>query len=423
MTHLEKAQRLENEDPVKSRRDRFHVPRGKNGEELVYFCGNSLGLMPKQVEADLQAELEDWRDLAVDGHHHARRPWFPYHESFRETGARLVGANPGEVVFMNTLTANLHFLMASFYRPNGKKTRILSDAPTFPSDIYALQSQIRWHGGDIDRDMLVLHPKEGASCLEDDDIVAAIHENADEIAMVMLAGVNFLTGQAYDLKAISAACQQHAIPFGVDLAHAAGNLHLKLHEDGVDFAAWCTYKYVNCGPGAVAAAFVHEKHANDKDLVRLAGWWGNDPATRFQMDEMTDFVPHPGAEGWQVSNPPIFSMTPLHASLAIFDEVGIGSLRERSLRMTGFLEECIREIGDDHYSIITPSNPQSRGSQISLRVHENAPALRESLQEAGIVTDFRPPDVIRIAPTPLYNTYEEIARFASVLSERAGVGS
>lgn len=422
MTYLEKATRLEAEDPVESRRDRFHIPRGTNDQEVVYFCGNSLGLMPKEAEGDVLAELEDWRNLAVDGHHHARRPWYPYHESFRETGARLVGAMPGEVVYMNTLTANLHFLMASFYRPQGRKTRILSDAPTFPSDIYALQSQIRWHGGDIERDMLVVHPQAGEDCLQDADIIRAIEENSGEVAMVMLAGVNFFTGQAYDLAKIAEVCQKYEIPFGVDLAHAAGNLHLTLHEDGVDFAAWCTYKYINCGPGAVAGAFVHEKHAHDESLVRLAGWWGNDPATRFQMDEKTDFIPHPGAEGWQVSNPPIFSMAPLHASLKIFDEVGMKALRERSIRMTNFLEECIRDLGGDHYSLITPEDSHSRGAQISIRVHGDAPRLRESLQGAGIVTDFRPPDVIRIAPTPLYNTYEEIARFAKVLSEQMETG-
>ncbi|MGB1070396.1 MAG: aminotransferase class I/II-fold pyridoxal phosphate-dependent enzyme, partial [Planctomycetota bacterium] len=223
MNFLEKAQSLEAAEPVSSRRHLFHIPTGSDGEEIVYFCGNSLGLMPKAVEGDLQAELEDWRDLAVDGHHHARRPWYPYHESFRETGARLVGAKPGEVVFMNTLTANLHFLMASFYRPEGKRTRILSDAPTFPSDIYALQSQIRWHGGDIDRDMLVLHPREGESCLDDSEIIQGIEDNADELGLVMLAGVNFFTGQAYNLAAIAKVCQKHDIPFGVDLAHAAGN--------------------------------------------------------------------------------------------------------------------------------------------------------------------------------------------------------
>ena len=420
MTLLDRARQLEDQDPVKTRRDQFHIPQRKDGGDMVYFCGNSLGLMPKAVFGDVQAELEDWRDLAVDGHQHARRPWYPYHESFRESGSRLVGARPGEVVFMNTLTANLHFLMASFYRPKGRKTRILSDAPTFPSDIYALQAQIRWHNGDVNRDMLVLEPKEGRHCLETQDIVGSLEEHHSDLAMVMLAGVNFFTGQAYDLAAISAACAAHDVPFGVDLAHAAGNIDLNLHDDGVDFAAWCSYKYINCGPGAVGGAFVHERHATNEDLVRLAGWWGNDPATRFQMDEMTDFVPHPGAEGWQVSNPPILSMAPLHASLAIFDEVGISSLRERSKRMTGFLEECISAIGEDHYSIITPADEDSRGAQISIKVHGSAQELREFLQATGIVTDFRPPDVIRIAPTPLYNTYEEIARFSQVLGEQVG---
>ena len=356
MTLLDRARQLEDQDPVKTRRDQFHIPQRKDGGDMVYFCGNSLGLMPKAVFGDVQAELEDWRDLAVDGHHHARRPWYPYHESFRESGARLVGARPGEVVFMNTLPANLHFLMASFYRPEGRKTRILSDAPTFPSDIYALQAQIRWHDGDVNRDMLVLEPKEGRHCLETQDIVASIEEHHSELAMVMLAGVNFFTGQAYDLAAISAACAAHDVPFGVDLAHAAGNISLKLHEWGVDFAAWCSYKYLNSGPGNVSGVFIHEKNFNTYPM-RLAGWWGHKEDVRFEMKK--GFIPEPGAAGWQLSNAPVFGMAVHRASLDLFDEVGMALLSKKSNALTQMMRKLLTEVlsiqNSDLFQIITPA--------------------------------------------------------------------
>lgn len=412
---------LDESDPLSKFRERFHIPRGSDGEPLIYFCGNSLGLMPKAVFDDVNAELEDWRDLGVGGHLEARRPWLPYHESFRERGAQLVGARPIEVVYMNTLTANLHFLMASFYRPDSKRCKILSDSPAFPSDTYALQSQVRWHGLDPEEVLVVLEPRAGESCLRDEDVLAAIDENRNELALVMFSGVNYYTGQAYDIESMAARCQQHGITFGLDLAHAAGNLDLRLHDHGVDFAAWCTYKYGNSGPGAVAGAFVHERHAHDQELVRLAGWWGNDPATRFRMDENPQFVAQPGAEGWQVSNPPIFSMAPLHSSLTIFEEAGMDALRERSIRLTGYLQQRIEAIGSNHYQIITPSESQRRGAQISIRVLGDAKALQAALEKAGVVTDFRPPDVVRIAPAPLYNTFEEIHRFSGVLENEVRV--
>ncbi len=410
---------LDRDDPLSHFRDRFHLPRGEDGEPLIYFCGNSLGLMPIGAMEDVTKELEDWRDLAVGGHLQGRRPWLPYHEFFREQGARLVGGCAGEVVFMNTLTANLHFLMASFYRPEGPKSKILSDSPAFPSDTYALQSQIRWHGLDPAQELLVLAPQGGETNLRDEDILAAIDEHRDELALVMFSGVNYYTGQAYDIEAIAARCQEHGIVLGLDLAHAAGNIDLKLHDHGVDFAAWCSYKYGNSGPGAVAGAFVHQRHAEDQDLVRLAGWWGNDPATRFRMDENPHFIPQPGAEGWQVSNPPILSMAPLHSSLSIFEEAGMEALRERSQRMTGYLQQRIDSIGSDHYRIITPREPQRRGAQLSIQAVGDASALQEALQGAGIITDFRPPDVVRVAPTPLYNRFEEIHRFVDVLASVA----
>lgn len=406
-------------DPLSRFRERFHIPTDEDGKPLIYFCGNSLGLMPRSAFDDVTAELEDWRDLAVEGHLNGRRPWLPYHESFRQQGADLVGALPVEVVFMNTLTTNLHLLMASFYRPDSTRFKILSDGPGFPSDTYALQSQIRWHGFDPEEGMVVLKPRDGENCLRDEDVLEAIDQHRDELAMVMFSGVNYFTGQAHDIKNIGERCQKHGITFGLDLAHAAGNIDLQLHDHGVDFAAWCTYKYINCGPGSVAGAFVHQRHADDQDRVRLAGWWGNDPATRFRMDENPQFIAQPGAEGWQVSNPPIFSMAPLHSSLSIFAEAGIGALRERSKKLTGYLEDCIDAIGSDHYQIITPREEHRRGAQISIRVVGDASALQEALQAAGIITDFRPPDVVRVVPTPLYNSFEEIHRFAAVLEQVA----
>lgn len=420
---LQDAASQDANDPLGQFRDRFHIPTGQDGEPLIYFSGNSLGLMPRKCFDDVTAELEAWRDLAVAGHLEGRHPWFPYHESFRASGARLVGAKPIEVVFMNTLTANLHFLLASFYRPTSGRNRILCDSPTFPSDLYALQAQARWHRLDPDDVVQVMKLREGESSLRDDDVLQAIDDQRDKLALVMFSGVNYYTGQAFDIEAISARCQQYGITFGLDLAHAAGNLDLKLHDHGVDFATWCTYKYGNAGPGAVAGAFVHERHADDQELVRLAGWWGNDPATRFRMDENSKFIAHPGAEGWQVSNPPIFSMAPLRTSLEIFDEAGIAALRERSIRLTGYLEQRIDSIGADHYQIITPRDPERRGAQISIRVIGDASALQQSLEEAGITTDFRPPDVVRIAPTPLYNTFEEIHRFTEVLESVAQIGT
>lgn len=417
---IEYARRLDASDPMTSFRDRFHIPVRSDGSEMKYFCGNSLGLMPRGVDEDVQAELEDWKNLAVGGHLRGRNPWYPYHEQFREPGARLVGALPSEVVFMNTLTVNLHFLLASFYRPSSSRFRILCEAPAFPSDSYALSSQVRWHGYDPKEAIIVVEPRSGEDCVREEDLVAALKEDGDSIATVLLGGVNFFNGQAIDIERITGTAHEAGAVIGFDLAHAAGNLELRLHDWNVDFAAWCSYKYGNAGPGAVAGAFVHHRHGNDPDLPRLAGWWGNDPSTRFQMQFIEEFVPQPGADGWQISNPPIFSMTPLKQSLAIFDEASMTALRERSIRLTGYMEWLIDSIDESPYSLISPRDRQRRGCQLSLRFSNDAQGLQQALEAKGFVCDFRPPDVVRLAPVPLYNTFEDIHQLVDVLNDQVG---
>ena len=411
---LDSARALDRADPLSSYRERFSIPRAPDGRELRYFCGNSLGLMPQGVPEALAQECTDWAQLAVNGHFDAKYPWYSYHERFRERGARMVGARPSEVVYMNTLTTNLHLLMVSFYRPDGPRRKILGEGPAFPSDTYAMQSQIRYHGGDPGEDLIVLQPRDGEPGVRDEDVLACLEERGEEIALVLFSGVNYYTGQAFDLKKIADAAHARGCMFGVDLAHAAGNLALQLHDDDVDFAAWCSYKYGNSGPGAIAGAFVHERHGENPDLPRFAGWWGNDPETRFRMHLNETFIPHRGAEGWQLSNPPILSMTPLDSSLAIFEEVTMPTLRERSLRLTGYLEECLDQLGDA-VEVITPREPERRGAQLSVRVTEDPSGFRDALERSGCVCDFRPPDVIRVAPTPLYNTFEDVLFFAKIL--------
>ena len=413
---LESARALDREDPLSRFRDRFAIPKGPDGGELRYFCGNSLGLMPLAVPDALAEECRDWGALGVNGHFDAKHPWYSYHDRFRDRGARLVGALPSEIVYMNSLTVNLHLLMVSFYRPEGSRRKILGEAPAFPSDTYAMESQVRFHGGDPATDLVQLAPREGETYLRDADILETIERDGAEIALVLFSGVNFYTGQAFDLKAIAAAAHAKGCIFGVDLAHAAGNLALTLHDDDVDFAAWCSYKYGNSGPGAIAGAFVHERHGKDPSLPRFAGWWGNDPETRFRMHLNETFIPHVGAEGWQLSNPPIFSMTPIDASLALFDEATMPALRERSKRLTGYLETCLATLGES-VEIITPTNPDRRGAQLSVRFKSDPSAVRDALESAGCVCDFRPPDVIRVAPTPLYNTFEDVLSFVRVLAE------
>lgn len=390
-------------------RDRFHIPVDSAGRELAYLCGHSLGLAPKAAARLVEADLKSWAEMGVEGHFRADPPWYEYHELVRRPLAELVGAHPDEVVAMNSLTANLHLLMVSFFRPDADRYQILMEANAFSSDTYAVVSQLRHHQLDDRQALVVASPRSGEHALRTEDLVSLIHEHRDHLALVMLAGVNYLTGQFFDLAAITAAAHHVGAVIGLDLAHAVGNVPLRLHDWGVDFAAWCSYKYLNGGPGSVAGAFVHRRHGWNPDLPRFAGWWGTDPETRFEM--APDFRPRPGADGWQLSNPPILGLAPLRASLEIFEEAGLSALRRRSVELTGYLEERL----GGRYPIITPKDPEARGCQLSLQVGEGGGDLMARLEEAGVVVDSRPPDVLRAAPVPLYNDEDDVDRLVTVL--------
>ncbi len=411
------ALQLDREDALSPFRERFHIPQDAEGSPLIYFVGNSLGLMPRATRQIVEQELDDWAKFAVDGHFAAATPWYSYHETLREPAARLVGAQPNEVVCMNSLTVNLHLLMATFYRPTQARRKILMEEPAFPSDTYAIKSQILHHGFDPDDSLLLARPREGEHTIRAEDIEALLEKEGPEIALVLFAGVNFFTGQLFDVAGITETAQKQGCTVGIDLAHAAGNAVLALHDWNVDFAVWCSYKYLNSGPGAVAGAFVHERHATNRDLPRFAGWWGNDPATRFRMQLERDFVPVSSADAWQISNPPILAMAPLRTSLAIFDEAGgMKKLREKSERLTGYFQFLLDRAPSQLCEVITPRRPNERGCQLSILVHEHPKELFEKLEAAGVKCDFREPNVIRAAPTPLYNTFHEVWRFAQILA-------
>ena len=415
------AHQFDAEDSLRRFREKFYLPLGKTGEPLIYLAGNSLGLMPKSAKQLVEQELDDWARLAVDAHLDGTTPWYSYHETLREPAARLVGGKPNEVVCMNSLTVNLHLMMATFYRPTKSRFKIMMEEPAFPSDTYAIKSQIVHHGLDPNEALILARAPEGEFAIRQDDIEAALEEQGDEIALVLFAGVNFFTGQLFDIERITASAQKRGCTVGIDLAHAAGNVPLALHDWNVDFAVWCSYKYLNSGPGAVAGAFVHERHAHNRELPRLAGWWGNDPATRFRMQLEPEFVPVPSADAWQISNPPIFSMAPLRASLSIFDEAGgMEALRTKSIKLTGylqFLSQSEPASRQKRYTVITPHKTSERGCQLSILVHEHPKELFGKLEAADVKCDFREPNVIRAAPTPLYNTFHEVWRFAKILTE------
>ncbi len=411
------ALQLDAEDPLRQFREKFHLPLGKDGKPLIYFAGNSLGLMPRTARTIVEQELDDWAKLAVDAHLGAATPWYSYHETLREPTARLVGAQPNEIICMNSLTVNIHLMMATFYRPTKSRFKILMEDPAFPSDTYAIKTQIVHHGLDPKKALILARPREGDFTVRQDDIEAVLEKHSDEIALVLFAGVNFFTGQLFDIERITAAAQERGITVGIDLAHAAGNVPLALHNWNVDFAVWCSYKYLNAGPGAVAGAFVHERHATNTKLPRLAGWFGNDPNTRFRMQLEPEFIPVPSADGWQVSNPPIFSMAPLRASLAIFDEAGgMEALRAKSIKLTGYLQFLLENAGSRKFTVITPREIEGRGCQLSILVHERPKELFGKLEAAGVKCDFREPNVIRAAPTPLYNTFHEVWRLGKILA-------
>jgi kynureninase len=410
------ALQLDREDPLRGFRDQFHLPLGKDGHPVIYFAGNSLGLMPKAAREVVDQELENWAKLGVDAHHATGTPWYTYHEPLREPMARLCGAKPLEVICMNSLTVNLHLMMATFYQPTESRFKVLMEDPAFPSDTYAIKTQIRHHGLDPKEALVLASPRKGELTIRTEDIVDLIQANAESVAVVIFAGINFLTGQLFDIAKITAAAHNHGIIAGFDLAHAIGNVPLALHEWNVDFAVWCSYKYLNAGPGAVAGAFVHERHATNTKLSRLAGWFGNDPSTRFQMQP--EFIPVRSADAWQISNPPIFSMAPLRAALSIFDQAGgMEALRGKSIKLTGYLEFLLHDLGSQRFSVITPNDPRARGCQLSILAHEHPKELHRELGAAGVKCDFREPNVIRVAPTPLYNSFHEVWRFAKTLSD------
>ncbi|QQS33966.1 MAG: kynureninase [Acidobacteriota bacterium] len=411
------AASMDESDPLREFRENFLIPK-YDGRDAVYFTGNSLGLQPKTARKYIEEVLDDWARLGVEGHLHARHPWLPYHEFVTDPLARLVGAKPVEVVSMNSLTVNLHLLMVSFYRPTAERYKILIEKGAFPSDQYAVESQIRFHTAETQRHrdgLIELVPRQGESCLRTDDILETIDREGDSIALIMLGGVNYYTGQAFDMRAITEAGRKKGCVVGFDLAHAAGNLELRLHDWDVDLAAWCSYKYLNAGPGGIAGAFVHERHARSFDLPRFAGWWGHDKETRFLMGP--EFVPLAGAEGWQLSNPPIFQLAALRASLEIFDGATMPALREKSIALTGYLERSLRQIESDRIEIITPSDPAQRGCQLSIRVRNADKSLFEAITGRGVFADWREPDVIRVAPVPLYNTFEDVSRFCEILED------
>ncbi|MDE2996580.1 MAG: kynureninase [Bacteroidota bacterium] len=409
------AQNLDLEDPLRGYRSHFSIPRLPDGSETLYLCGNSLGLQPREGAEALDAVMTDWAELGIEGYFTGNNPWADYGTELRESEARLVGAKPLEVAVMNSLTVNLNLLLLSFYRPTEERPCILIEEHTFPSDQYAFREQIRFNGFDPDECLLVARARDGEYHLQTEDILETIRIQGHRIALVMFGGVNYFTGQFFDIPTITKAGHDAGCMVGWDLAHAAGNVPLHLHDWDVDFAAWCHYKYLNSGPAAPGGAFVHERFAHAKDLPRLAGWWGHNRSTRFQW--VDEFDPEPGAVGWQMTNTPILSTAPLKGSLALFDEVGVDALRTKSLRLTGYLWDLLQQIGHG-FDIMTPADPQQRGAQLSLRVHgENGRAVFDFIKRNGVICDWRNPDCIRISPAPLYNSFEDVRRFAELFDE------
>ncbi len=412
---LDYAKEQDQLDTLSDYRNQFHIPKNQDGSELIYLCGNSLGLQPKTTRSYINQELEDWANLGVEGHTEAKNPWLPYHEFLTESMAKVVGAKPIEVVTMNTLTANLHFMMVSFYKPTKERYKIIIEADAFPSDKYAVESQLRHHGFDDKEGLILWKARKGEELVRYEDLEAIMDKHGDEVALIMIGGVNYYTGQYFDLKRITELGHNHGCMVGFDCAHGAGNVELNLHDSGADFAVWCTYKYLNSGPGSLAGAFVHERHAHNKNLNRFTGWWSHNKQTRFNMRHEFDQLA--GAEGWQLSNPPILSLAAIRASLDIFNEVGIEKLNEKSRKLTGYFEFLLKQLGEDTIRIITPKNPKERGCQLSIQVLNADKALHDKLTKAGVISDWREPDVIRCAPVPLYNSFEDVYNMVEKLKE------
>ncbi len=412
---LQFAQQLDKDDKLAYLRDNFHIPKDKNGNEWIYFTGNSLGLQPKRTQQYIQQELDDWATLGVEGHFEAKNPWMSYHELLSDKMAKIVGASPNEVVVMNTLTTNLHLLMVSFYQPTKTKYKIVIESDAFPSDRYAVQSQLKFHGFDSKDGLIEWKPRQGKELLNIEDLAEIVEKQGDEIALLLIGGVNYYTGQYLDLQQIAKIGHSKNCMVGIDLAHGAGNIQPNLHDSGVDFASWCTYKYLNSGPGSLSGVFVHKKHAYNKDLPRFAGWWNHNKHTRFNMRMPFDVMS--GAEGWQLSNPPILSMAAIKASLDMFDEIGMDALREKSEKLTGYFEYLLSQIKSDRIKVITPSSFNERGCQLSIQVKNADKNLHKQLTAKNIITDWREPDVIRCAPVPMYNTFKEVYTMTKILAD------
>lgn len=407
------AKSLDKNDPLKLFRLQFHFPK-INGKTPIYFTGNSLGLQPKSTKKYIGEELSDWSTLGVEGHFHAKRPWLYYHKFSKKVLSQLVGGKPLEVVAMNQLTVNLHLMMLSFYRPTPLRFKIITEAGAFSSDQYAFESQLKFHGLDPKKSLIELKPRPREFTLRTEDILQAIQDHSNELALVIVGAVQYYSGQFFDISKITKAGHQAGAAVGFDLAHAIGNVPLQLHKDDVDFAVWCSYKYLNAGPGGVGGAFVHERHATNFNLPRLAGWWGHNEKERFQMKK--GFLPMAGADGWQVSNFAVLSGAALQASLEIFEKAGIRNLRKKSLLLTGYLDFLLKQIDphQNHFHVITPSAPNERGCQLSIVMKENGKTTFNKISKAGVIADWREPDVIRIAPVPLYNSFEDVFRFSEI---------
>jgi kynureninase len=410
------AKKLDEQDPLKHFRSKFFIPQHK-GKDTIYFTGNSLGLQPRTVKEKVNQELEEWARLGVEGHFHARNPWMHYHEIFPQQLSKILGCLPVEVVVMNQLTVNLHLLMVSFYGPGEKRYKIICEAKAFPSDQYAFESQVKYHGFDPADAIIEVAPRKGEHCLRTEDIIAAIEKNAKEVSLVLFGGVNYYTGQYFDMEAITKAAHRVGAYAGFDLAHAAGNVELRLHDWNVDFACWCSYKYLNSGPGGVGGVYIHERHAGNTSMPRFAGWWGYTKETRFNMKK--GFEPIPTAEGWQISNAPVLSMAAHKASLDIFEEAGMEKLNIKSKLLSGYLHFILNDLNNKQnekaIELLTPANENERGCQVSMLMLQKGKEIFNELSKQGVVTDWRDPDVIRIAPVPLYNTFEDVWKFGNII--------
>lgn len=406
------AEKLDKKDPLRKFRKQFHFPQHK-GKKAIYFCGNSLGLQPKNTAKAIRQELKDWKNLAVGGYFGAKNPWLFYQDNFKQPLSKIMGCKQEEVTVMNALTVNLHLLLLSFYTPTANRYKIIMEAGAFPSDQYAVETQVKFHGYYPDDAIIEIAPRKGEKLLRTEDIIKAIEDNKEQVALVLLGGINYYTGQFYDIKYITEAAHKAGAMAGYDLAHAAGNVPLELHKWEADFAVWCSYKYLNAGPGAVSGVYIHAKYANDKNYQRLGGWWGNAEKTRFKMEK--GFKPKAGAGGWQISTAQVFNMVALKTSLKIFEEAGLKNLRKKSIQLTGYLEFLLNQLTHISFEIITPADSFQRGAQLSLYFKANAKAIHQKLTDSGIIVDYREPGVIRVAPAPLYNSFKEVYRFYAIL--------